>query len=164
MRFIKLAIISAVVISVLLTALSLLLPSHVRISRAVNIAAAPEKISPYINDLHQWQRWNHFFLDTSMKAEVVGRWFMKTNRVDVQMATPGDNFTTTMWMQPNGKMFQGNFVLLPGDSITVVQWYFDFRLRWYPWEKISSIIYDGQMGPVMEKSLTELKELVETSP
>jgi hypothetical protein len=42
-----------------------------------------------------------------------------------------------------------------------VQWYFDFVFRWYPWEKFSSIVYDKQLGPAMEKSLNNLKDLIE---
>jgi hypothetical protein len=40
---------------------------------------------------------------------------------------------------------------------TVVQWYFDFRLKWYPWEKFGSIVFDQQLGPSMESSLENLR-------
>jgi hypothetical protein len=45
------------------------------------------------------------------------------------------------------------------DSATL-QWYMDFHLRWYPWEKFSSIAYDKVYGMQMEKGLTNLKKLV----
>jgi hypothetical protein len=45
-----------------------------------------------------------------------------------------------------------------------VQWYFDFYLKWEPWEKFSSIVYDKQLGPVMEESLIKLKTLTESNP
>jgi len=44
-----------------------------------------------------------------------------------------------------------------------VQWYFDFHLDWYPWQKFQSIIYDKQLGIPMENSLQQLKQIVETS-
>lgn len=53
------------------------------------------------------------------------------------------------------------FHLIPAGSVTVVQWYFDFTFKWYPWEKFSSIIYDKQLGPQMEQSLLNLKRLLE---
>ena len=40
----------------------------------------------------------------------------------------------------------------------VVQWNFDFDFKWYPWEKMSSIFYDKQLGPIMERSLLQLKK------
>jgi hypothetical protein len=53
------------------------------------------------------------------------------------------------------------FRLIENGSVTTVQWYFDFVFRWYPWEKFSSIVYDKQLGPAMEKSLNNLKDLIE---
>jgi hypothetical protein len=46
----------------------------------------------------------------------------------------------------------------------VLQWYFDIKLRWYPWEKFGSIVFDKQLGPPMEKSLGNLKKLLEKNP
>jgi hypothetical protein len=34
-------------------------------------------------------------------------------------------------------------------------------LKWYPWEKFASIIFDRQLGPYMERSLGNLKKLAE---
>jgi hypothetical protein len=39
-----------------------------------------------------------------------------------------------------------------------VQWYFDFEVNWYPWEKFGSILFDRQLGPSMERSLETLKK------
>lgn len=164
MRFIKLFVVSAIVIFLILLAFSLLLPSHVRISRAINIAAPVEKITPYISNLEQWNRWNAILADTSIKTIAVSSEQITTNRFNIQLVTAKSDSVSTNWLQPNGKQFSGNFSLMPSDKLTIVQWYFDFHLRWYPWEKFSSIIYDERMGPGMEKSLTQLKALVETSP
>jgi hypothetical protein len=40
-----------------------------------------------------------------------------------------------------------------------VQWYMDFRLRWYPWEKFSGLLFEKRYGPVMEKGLENLKNI-----
>ena len=42
-----------------------------------------------------------------------------------------------------------------------VQWYMDFHLRWYPWEKFSSLLFEKRYGPLMEKGLTGLKAMLE---
>ena len=76
----------------------------------------------------------------------------------VNMKGPAIN---TMWKQPNGKPSACEFLILPGDNYNVVQWYFDFNLDWYPWQKFQSIVYDKQLGPSMELSLEQLKKLVE---
>ncbi|MEI9910747.1 MAG: hypothetical protein WDO71_14365 [Bacteroidota bacterium] len=42
------------------------------------------------------------------------------------------------------------------DSVTV-QWYMDFHLRWYPWEKFGSLVLEKSHGARMEQGLTNLK-------
>lgn len=127
MRVIKLGIISVIVFSVLLLLLSLLIPSTVRISRAVNIDAPKTAIIPLVEDQKNWVKWSELNVSDSKKVE-------------------------------------GNFRFEESAGITVVQWYFDFKLNWYPWEKFGSITFDQQFGPVMERSLNNLKKLVENSP
>jgi len=46
----------------------------------------------------------------------------------------------------------------PGDSLTL-QWYMDFKLKWYPWEKFRSLFYENIYGVQMEQGLHNLKEL-----
>jgi hypothetical protein len=164
MRIIKLALISAVIIFLLMTAFSLLLPSHVRISRAINIAAPMEQITPYIADVGNWQQWNYLLTDTSIHITSITTGHIKTNKLEIKILDIKKDSISSAWIQPDGKRFEGNFSFMPADSVTVVQWYFDFHLRWYPWEKIGSIVYDDRMGPPMEKSLTALKDFVENYP
>ncbi len=57
--------------------------------------------------------------------------------------------------------FPYQWEIYPFDTLATVQLYYDFYLKWYPWEKLESIVYDKQLGPVMEKELAELKEAVE---
>ena len=163
MRALKLLLISVVVIFLILTAFSLLLPSHVRVSRAINITDAPQSITPYIADLRKWGQWNKILADSSITVTSVDSSGIKTNRFDIALLTVEPDSISTSWKQPNGKEFTGNFSLTTTENVTVVQWYFDFHLRWYPWEKFASIIYDDRMGPGMENSLSQLKGLVETS-
>ena len=164
MRALKLFLISAVVIFCILTAISLLLPSHVRVSRAINIAATPQQIMPQIADLSKWGPWNKLLDDSSVTTTSVAASKIQTNRFDISLLVAENDSVSTSWTQPNGKVFTGNFSLITSGDVTIVQWYFDFNLRWYPWEKFASIIYDDRMGPGMENSLTHLKGLVETSP
>jgi hypothetical protein len=58
MRFIKLALISLVVLFLLVLGMSLLIPSHVRISRAINITAPKDSLVLQLSDLRNWKQWN----------------------------------------------------------------------------------------------------------
>jgi hypothetical protein len=44
---------------------------------------------------------------------------------------------------------------------TTLQWYMDFKLRWYPWEKFSSLLFEKSYGLKMEQGLNNIKKLVE---
>ncbi len=60
------------------------------------------------------------------------------------------------------QQFNGGFNIADAeDQNTVVEWYFNFHFKWYPWEKLGSMFYDKQLGQVMEKSLINLKNYTE---
>jgi hypothetical protein len=46
------------------------------------------------------------------------------------------------------------------NSVTL-QWYMDFHLRWYPWEKFSSFMFERVYGPQLKQGLDNLKSLLE---
>lgn len=150
MRFFKLGIISLVILFLVITALSALIPSHVRISRAIDIQSSQSPIS-YVSDLSNWEAWNKFTQQ-------------KDSTLSIELVRATNDSVLTTWQQGDGRKFESSFIFFKGRNYTTVQWYFDFHLRWYPWEKFQSIIYDKQMGPDMEASLTELKRIVESLP
>ncbi|MBA4168706.1 MAG: hypothetical protein H0X41_14365 [Chitinophagaceae bacterium] len=145
MRLIKLAFISIVVFAIILFLLSLLIPSHVRISRAINMQGS--SIEKTIADLGTWKKWNDLYNDSA--------------KVIIISAKP--DLVETIWSYKDNHI-PGNFRIEHSSGTSVVQWYFDFKLRWYPWEKFGSITFDKQFGPPMERSLNNLKKLVENSP
>lgn len=142
MNVLKLGLISAVVFSVILFLMSLLIPSTVRISRAIDIYG--KDVDRQIADLGSWPGWNELYNDSAR----------------ISILRTDTNFIETIW-EYKGNKVSGNFKLEHSAGITVVQWYFDFKLKWYPWEKFGSIIFDKQFGPPMERSLNKLKKLVE---
>ncbi len=69
----------------------------------------------------------------------------------------------TVWIRQTGNSQTGTFELI-NDSlkqITTVYWYFDQHIKWYPWERFGSMMNDKLLGPTMEKSLNNLKQLAE---
>lgn len=46
-------------------------------------------------------------------------------------------------------------------NTVTLQWYMDFHLRWYPWEKFSSLLLEKRYGPMMELGLDKLKKVIE---
>lgn len=162
MKFIKLALISIGMLFLLLSAMALLIPSTVRISRAVNISATPEKLLPRLNDLRQWPSWNQFVADSVLTAPVISADSLRSGKLVITLnKSTGDTIVAT-WKNDQ-KTITGGYHIIPSGDQLVVQWYFDFTQRWYPWEKFASIGFDKQYGPLMENSLNNLKKLAEES-
>ena len=57
MRYIKLVLFSVIILFLLMTAISLLFPSTVIVSRAVNISRPKDSVFTYIKDMNGWKQW-----------------------------------------------------------------------------------------------------------
>lgn len=120
-------------------------------------------IRQQLSDLRKWQEWNVMLSNPSLTHVHVAESIFKSDQLNVRM-TSSDS-VRTVWMQKNGNVIFSGINVIPSSSdTTIVQWYFDFHLKWYPWEKFGSIVFDRQLGPVMEKSLEKLGDLFTNSP
>jgi predicted PurR-regulated permease PerM len=162
MRYLKLALISTLIFFLLFIGFTLLLPSHLRVSRAININASIEKIHPYTASLNNWPSWNTLVSDSAVNIISVSPGQIKAENLIIDIQPSQSDSVFTKWSSPKGESFNSSFSFASSAGTTVVQWYFDFYFNW-PWEKFGSMVYDQRMGPGMEKSLTQLKHLVETS-
>ena len=131
MHIIKLGIISVIVFALLITGMSLFFPSHIRISKAIDINSSKDSIQQKIYDPVERQKWlpdTSFIINPSPKRKSSEGW-------NIYDSNRPNTFT--------------------------VQWYLDFHMRWYPWEKFSGLLLEKRYGPVMERGLEKLKGLLE---
>jgi hypothetical protein len=168
MRLIRFGLFVLVSFFVVLTALSLLFPSDIRVSRVVNVAASREQVYAAVSDLKAWDQWNRMLspsMLTNIRYSVPSRGpgaFMQSDQLRLDEKAADTSGVQVNWDLTNGKKFVGGFQFLSvnRDSLTV-QWWFDLHFRWYPWEKLGVFVYDRKLGPVMEESLERLKRYVE---
>ena len=164
MRFFKLAIISVIVIFIILTAMSSLLPSQILVSRAVDIKGSVNQIRENLFELNNWKLWmtdaqgqktNHSYNSTD------GSLVIGPTTIDILSTT--DSALSTEWKSKSS--MTGLFRIInhhTPDSVITVQWQMEQDVKWYPWEKFASITKDELWGGSMEKSLENLKLLVES--
>lgn len=164
MRVVKLGLISIVGLFIVILGISLLIPSEVRISRAINITAPKDSIYDRLGDLRYWKQWNKLTNAETVPDQQYSANIFTSDDLTVKLLETLPDTIKTSWQQKGGQTIPSGFNLHTVDNTTVVQWYFDFRLKWYPWEKFGSIIFDKQLGPPMEQSLAELKKLLEATP
>ncbi len=147
------------------------MPSHIRISRAIDISSNKQKVFDAVNDFKVWDKWNQFTSNSSLTNKIFSDpsygdgAFIKADQLHVTIIQSNIDSVKTKWDQTNAKHFDGGFNIMELRTGTItVQYYFDFYFKWYPWEKFTSLVYDKQLGPIMEESLTNLKLFAESNP
>ncbi|HYC27397.1 MAG TPA: hypothetical protein VEB42_01260 [Chitinophagaceae bacterium] len=149
MRIIKLGVISFVVIFLIITLISLLFPSQIRISRATNL---PNQRDSIFALLKNEQAWHPAYQDTAAARQL--------NQLQKTVVAETDSTLVYQLQQASRKRVINGWQLYGGpasDSLTL-QWYMDFQLAWYPWEKFSSLFYEKTYGSMMERGLSNLKK------
>ncbi len=169
MKIVRLLVLSVVILFLIITAISLLIPSHVRISRATNIHAGSDLVWSKIDDMQRWKQWNPFFMEvppSEIKYSDVKDGEPSTMKVDKNVIylkeKKQDERIFVMETKGNKKVMNGFKIISNSvsDSSTL-QWYIDFNLRWYPWEKFASLLFEKSYGARIEEGLRNLKKTLE---
>lgn len=166
MRFIKLAIISFVFFFLLITGISLFIPSTVRISRAIEINASPAVVMNQVGEPVNWKNW--FPVEDSVRflyvnGEIKG--ILLDSLQGLLITGRTDTTVTASQSGPRAGNMSTGWFIVPGSgpANTTVQWWMAFKLRWYPWEKFSSLIFEKKYGSRMELGLSRLKRIAENN-
>lgn len=164
MRIIKLAILSFIFIFLLITIISLFIPGSIRISKATNIAADDKVVYTYIDDLPDWKQWHPVLKNVAGNEFVVlGDSSIRVQGTTITVVERRNEELITEMVTDNGRPVISALKVIrhqQGDSSTL-QWYMDFNLRWYPWEKFKSLFFENIYGFQMEQGLENLKSLSE---
>lgn len=149
MKLIKLGLISIIVFSLLITFISFLFPSRVRISKATDVQSGRQEVLLLLKDTLAWKKW-YPGADSARLLPVI------TEVTD-------SSVTANSLLQNGRRGITGWNIYESGNpGMVTVQWYMDFHLRWYPWEKFSGLLLEKRYGPVMEKGLENLKKLLDS--
>ena len=165
MRFLRLIIISLIFFSLIITGISLFIPSHITISRAVHINNSSEAVMQELSDPVRWKHWYPAANSADLyydNGKVRGLILDNIRQRYIVINQIKDNEVDAAYVLPNRKVKTG-WQVAPsvGHHSVTVQWYMDFRLRWYPWEKFSSFMFERVYGPQIQQGLDNLKSVVE---
>ena len=147
MKIIKLGLISVLFLFLAAVAVSLMIPSRVRISRAVDLQDARLAMQ-MVHDTSQWDQWHPAFMHDSLEPPAVS------------IVSQTDTSMIVTMHRGNRKPFTSGWLLhrYPHTDTVTLQWYMDFQLKWYPWEKFSSLFFENVFGTLMEEGLANLKD------
>jgi hypothetical protein len=154
-RLIKLAFISIIIIFLIATGFSLMIPSHIRISKAINMHTSKNAIFPLIQNQEEWKSWHPAFIQNDSTPKFDSIHIVSQHQSDselvMQLQQGKKDIVTNGW-----KIYEYAGV----DSVTL-QWYMDFHLKWYPWKKFGSLFYENTYGVMMQEGLENIKGIVE---
>lgn len=153
----------------IITLFSLLIPSRVRVSRAVVINNAdPAVVYRQIIPFENWKNWHPIFTADSaiFSREAKDKCFHIIHRqqdILLQLQKADSNSIQFSLQTKGANDIQNEMVIhsLPSQQAVQVEWRTITRLNWYPWEKFYGIFLDQLTGPSYEGALTGLKNLLE---
>lgn len=149
MRIIKLGLISFIFIFIIIFFISLLFPSHIRISRATNLPNQRDSIFSLLKNEKVWHPAYHDSSSSLQMSQLQRKMMEETHStLEYQLQQPGKKVVISGWEV---------YGTTSSDSLTL-QWYMDFTLSWYPWEKFSSLFYEKTYGAMMEQGLVNFKK------
>ena len=165
MRYLKLFLISVTVFLMLLFGMSIILPSSVVISRAVDISANKTEAYKKINSCIAWKTWITQLNDSSLKNITATR--IHSDKFEVTITALEPDRVVSEWIDHNGINQESTMRVISSPSIpnaTTVQWQYEEHISWYqPWEKFASLVGDQILGTMMETNLNNLKKILETN-
>lgn len=166
MKYIRLFLGSVIVLFFLITIISLFIPSHIKLSKAINLKAGKEKVMSHISEPQNWKKW-YPGLDSAeiiYGGEMIKGWVLDKNKkakIELTKFTADEVQAEFTGGKTNPVLNGWKIMSYPGNDSVAVQWYMDFHLRWYPWEKFASLLLEKSYGLKMEQGLTNLKQVVE---
>ena len=155
MRLIKLAFISVLILFIILTGISLFIPSHIRLTKVITIRPEKDSIFSLVKNKSEWLRWHPSFINGEQNEML--------SRIDVKVISEKDSLLSIQWRQAGKKTLNMGWHLMRSNNIdpATLQWFMDFKTSWYPWEKFGSLFYENNYGAMMEQGLINIKKEVE---
>jgi Polyketide cyclase / dehydrase and lipid transport len=176
MRFIKMFLFVLTGLMIVLTLIGLVIPSSVKISRGIIINVDSVKVHRQLSDVKDWGQWMPWvtadegaLVQTSQVTNAPGSFFkwkglnLKNNGT-ITLLTIKPEIITTNYELQGMNTCEGGFRIrsLPNNlSQSEVQWFMEYKLKWYPWERFYGIFMDHIIGPSFDKGLEELKNYLE---
>lgn len=165
-----------VLLAILLSVISLFLPSHVEVKRQVQINAPNRIVFNQVNDLHNWQAWSvwnqmdpnmHIEYQQSGIGEGAGYSWKSTKRevgtgsLKIIKAAPYDSIRIQLNFGEFDTAYSSFFFTQVADQ-TMVDWIFHSELGMNPLKRwFGLLLMDKMLGPDLQKSLESLKTVSE---
>ncbi|MFT4092826.1 MAG: hypothetical protein QM640_04240 [Niabella sp.] len=162
MKFIKLILFSVAAFFIMASAVAFFIPAHVQVLRMVYLPLSNDTVLNRVKDLAQWKTWYPGFDRIELKNTVSANERVvkaTANGVTLQVKQASDS-VVIVEMQKGDRPVTATWQINKdnrNDSLAL-QNVMETHLKWYPWEKFSSLLLDKSYGDRMLLGLHNLKE------
>lgn len=162
MRIFKIAAISVVVLFVLLLSMGLLLPSHILVSRAVDLPAPASVVLPWLTEVKRWPEWMQGLDSSQLRPQNDS--IITIGKTEIRILRRSDTLVQTQWITEEGQRHLSTMRLFPtaNGQLCTLQWQFELEVGWLPWERMGTIMHEKIFGPQMEANLEQLRQQIIT--
>jgi hypothetical protein len=172
MKMIKGAIIGFIGLFIVVTLISLLIPSKIVTARAVSVQGDSLKLFNEISDLKNWNHWHPVFKNettllklgsTSIGVNANASWVQNNKTYKLVIIEQKYPLVKINIQQDGEEDMENIFTIMPvmEQGNMQVQWQAITHLKWYPWEKFSGLFVEKMAGSGNETALKSLKSFME---
>lgn len=165
MKKLKGVLLAIIGLAVVVTVISLLMPSSVVTIRSVTINAEPDSVMAQVSNLKNWKNWHPFFKSNNEVNEVNGdlEWMENGELNTLHISEKSKLGVRILIDRKRNKPVINDITLSVIDNQTQVEWKGVTIVKWYPWEKFSGIFLNSIVGPGYENALNGLKNYEENA-
>ena len=176
MRFVKMFLFVLTGLLVMFTLFGLVMPSSAKLARGVIIQADSATVYKELSDVKDWNKWlpwivadSGAIVQLSPVTNEPGSYFkwkglcFKSGGTLTLKSFSNQEIKVLHQLQDMNDSEGGFRIRSVGTSgrETEVQWFLEYKLKWYPWERFYGIFLDHIISPALDKGLNNLKEYIE---
>lgn len=175
MKILKKLLLAAATILLLLVIVSQFLPSTYHAERSLVIAAKPETIHPWINNLKKWPEWSawttakdptlvYAYAGPEEGVGAISKWDAKNmgeGSMKLTSSDPAKGVKFDLSFDHGKYLSTGTLAFEAVEGGTKVTWGMDGNVSRNPVDRYFSLLMDKMVGPDFEEGLGNLKQKVE---
>jgi hypothetical protein len=163
MRQLKVIVLSVLILCSLIMLFSLLIPSHNKVSRAINVVAKKEVLLHELSQLQNWKNWHPLLKNKNIDSIFINNNYKEINisNTNFKISSTTDSSVNFAAKNINGEEMHSTIQILDFKDSCIVNWYSTMDVKWYPWEKFRTIFFDNMIGPSLDSSLASFKNYME---
>ena len=155
---------------VLVTLVSLLMPSRVITTHTVMVNSSYENVGHFLLDLSTWKEWHPLVQNQELSISVPStgpyayiEWVdgNKKNGIRVLRSAPDNIMFNNTRDGERAVINDIHINRFKGRNDLEVEWVAIHELKWYPWEKFSGMFLDKMTAPGYTLALEQLKSAAE---